>query len=92
LSSDTRFQLQPNQLKAVGRPRASKVVNHQATQVTFCVRGVISPILANLFLHYAFDMWMMRTYPHIPFERYADDAIYGARRRPMRQPLADCGA
>jgi RNA-directed DNA polymerase len=37
--------------------------------------GVISPILANLFLHYAFDMWMARTCPHIPFERYADDAI-----------------
>jgi RNA-directed DNA polymerase len=37
--------------------------------------GVISPLLANLFLHYAFDMWMMRSHPHIPFERYADDAI-----------------
>ena len=36
---------------------------------------VISPILANLFLHYAFDMWMARRCPHIPFERYADDAI-----------------
>jgi RNA-directed DNA polymerase len=37
--------------------------------------GVISPTLANLFLHYAFDMWMVRTFPQIPFERYADDAI-----------------
>jgi Reverse transcriptase (RNA-dependent DNA polymerase) len=37
--------------------------------------GVISPLLANLFLHYAFDMWMARTSPHIPFERYADDNI-----------------
>jgi RNA-directed DNA polymerase len=37
--------------------------------------GVISPLLANLFLHYAFDMWMARNYSHIPFERYADDAI-----------------
>src|SRR5450759_4271861 len=36
--------------------------------------GVVSPSLANLFLHYAFDMWMKRTYPHIPFERYADGA------------------
>ena len=33
--------------------------------------GVISPLLANLFLHYTFDMWMARTHPHIPFERYA---------------------
>jgi retron-type reverse transcriptase len=38
-------------------------------------RCVISPLLANLFLHYAFDMWMTRTYPHISFERYADDII-----------------
>ena len=37
--------------------------------------GVISPLLANLFLHYAFDMWMARKFPHIPFERYADDVI-----------------
>jgi hypothetical protein len=28
-----------------------------------------------LFLHYAFDTWMARTYPHVPFERYADDII-----------------
>jgi hypothetical protein len=37
--------------------------------------GVISPLLANLFLHYAFDGWMPRYYPGIPFERYADDII-----------------
>ena len=37
--------------------------------------GVISPLLANLFLHYAFDAWMARTFAHIKFERYADDII-----------------
>lgn len=37
--------------------------------------GVISPLLANLFLHYGFDMWMDRKNPHTPFERYADDII-----------------
>jgi RNA-directed DNA polymerase len=37
--------------------------------------GVVSPLLANLFLHYAFDDWMRRRYPEIPFERYADDVI-----------------
>jgi len=37
--------------------------------------GVISPLLANLFLHYTFDAWMRRKYPHIRFERYADDAV-----------------
>ena len=42
--------------------------------------GVISPLLANLFLHYAFDAWMSRTYPHIPFEKYADDAICHCKR------------
>ncbi|MBI3320134.1 MAG: group II intron reverse transcriptase/maturase [Candidatus Omnitrophica bacterium] len=40
--------------------------------------GVISPLLANLFLHYAFDLWMQRTCPSVRFERYADD---GAPRR-----------
>jgi RNA-directed DNA polymerase len=34
--------------------------------------SAVSPILANLFLHYAFDAWMARTFPTIPFERYAD--------------------
>jgi RNA-directed DNA polymerase len=37
--------------------------------------GVISPLLANLFLHYAFDDWMRRHHPKVPFERYADDII-----------------
>lgn len=37
--------------------------------------GVISPILANLFLHYAFDRWMMRHNSGLPFERYADDIV-----------------
>jgi group II intron reverse transcriptase/maturase len=35
--------------------------------------GVISPLLANLFMHYAFDEWIRRTFPSVPFERYADD-------------------
>ena len=32
-------------------------------------------MLANLFLHYAFDKWMERECPDIPFERYADDGV-----------------
>jgi group II intron reverse transcriptase/maturase len=35
----------------------------------------ISPCLANLFLHYGLDAWMGRTFPTVPFERYADDAV-----------------
>lgn len=41
--------------------------------------GVISPLLANLFLHYALDVWMQKMYPSVPFERYADDAVYHCR-------------
>ena len=37
--------------------------------------GVISPLLANLFLHYALDRWLTVNYPRVPFERYADDVI-----------------
>lgn len=37
--------------------------------------GVISPVLANLFLHYVFDKWMERNYSENPFSRYADDAV-----------------
>lgn len=37
--------------------------------------GVISPLLANLFLHYVFDKWLNIVYPHLNFVRYADDII-----------------
>jgi group II intron reverse transcriptase/maturase len=37
--------------------------------------GPISPLLANLFLHYGFDLWMAREYPGVRFERFADDAV-----------------
>jgi RNA-directed DNA polymerase len=37
--------------------------------------SAVSPVLANLFLHYAFDVWMQRQFPSIQFERYADDAV-----------------
>ena len=37
--------------------------------------SAISPVLANIFLHYALDLWLTREFPEVPFERYADDAI-----------------
>jgi len=37
--------------------------------------GVISPLLANVYLHHAFDKWMDETHPECPFERYADDIV-----------------
>ncbi len=41
--------------------------------------GVVSPVLSNLFLHYAFDKWMDRNFPDNPFARYADDAVVHCR-------------
>lgn len=37
--------------------------------------SAISPVLANLFMHYAFDTWLQREHPNVGFERYADDAV-----------------
>ncbi len=47
----------------------------QAREKGTCQGGVISPLLSNLFLHYAFDTWMKRNYPDNYYERYADDII-----------------
>jgi len=52
-------------------------VRHQGTPQG----GVISPLLANLYLHYAFDVWMQRNHPAISFERYADDIVCHCRNR-----------
>jgi len=41
--------------------------------------GVVSPILSNAFLHYAFDLWMTRAYPDLPWCRYADDGLVHCR-------------
>ena len=49
--------------------------------------GVISPLLANLFLHYAFDVWMCRHFPACPFERYADDAVIHCRTQSEAQAV-----
>ena len=51
--------------------------------------GVISPLLANLFLHYAFDRWMQDRYPRIPFERYADDIICHCRSEAQARLLLE---
>lgn len=49
--------------------------------------GVISPLLANLYLHYAFDAWMQRCYPAVPFERYADDIVCHCRSKEEGEAL-----
>ncbi len=61
--------------------------------------SVISPLLANLFLHYAFDRWMAKHHPNIRFERYADDLLCHCRSEAqarwlwgvLEQRFAECG-
>jgi len=49
--------------------------------------GVVSPILANIFLHYAFDLWMVRTHPDLPWCRYADDGLVHCHNEQEAQAL-----
>ncbi len=49
--------------------------------------GVVSPILSNLFMHYAFDLWMARTYPDLQWCRYADDGLVHCRTEQEAQAL-----
>lgn len=61
--------------------------------------GVVSPILANLFLHYAFDAWMARTFPGAPWCRYADDGLIHCKtetqalaiKAALAERFAQCG-
>lgn len=61
--------------------------------------GVVSPLLANLFLHYVFDTWMDRHWPDVPFARYADDAVCHCRSEEdarrlveaLEKRFAECG-
>jgi RNA-directed DNA polymerase len=51
--------------------------------------SAVSPVLANLFMHYAFDTWLERQFPAVAFERYADDAVvHCATERQARAVLA----
>ena len=60
--------------------------------------GVVSPILSNLFMHYAFDLWTTRTHPDLPWCRYADDGLVHCRseretealRAELQARLAEC--
>jgi RNA-directed DNA polymerase len=49
--------------------------------------GVVSPLLANLFLHYGFDLWMARTHPDLPWCRYADDGLVHCRSEQEAQAV-----
>ncbi|SDI53399.1 group II intron reverse transcriptase/maturase [Sinosporangium album] len=49
--------------------------------------SAVSPVLANLFLHYAFDEWMARRFPAVPFERCVDDAVVHCRSESQARML-----
>lgn len=49
--------------------------------------GVVSPILANLFMHYTFDVWMTRTHSDLPWCRYADDGLVHCRTEQEAEAL-----
>jgi RNA-directed DNA polymerase len=55
--------------------------------------SAVSPVLANLFLHYGFDTWMARQFPGVPFERYVDDAVVHCvsedQAQQVRQAIGD---
>lgn len=51
--------------------------------------SAISPLLANLFLHWAFDVWMDRTFPDCPFERYADDMVVHCATETQAREILD---
>jgi RNA-directed DNA polymerase len=61
--------------------------------------SAISPLLANLFMHYAFDAWMGREFPAVRFERYCDDVVVHCRsegqarlvRDAIAKRMAECG-
>ncbi|MBK8011696.1 MAG: group II intron reverse transcriptase/maturase [Deltaproteobacteria bacterium] len=61
--------------------------------------GVVSPLIANIFMHHAFDDWMRRHYADVPFERYADDLLAHCRSfaeaqrvlESIRERLRACG-
>ena len=61
--------------------------------------SAISPLLSNLFLHYALDAWLVREYPMVQFERYCDDVILHCStrrqaefvRRVVEERLAEFG-
>ena len=49
--------------------------------------GVVSPMMANLFMHYAFDVWMTKTLPDTPWCRYADDGLVHCRTEQEAQAI-----
>lgn len=69
----------------------------QETDGTLSVRekgtpqgGVISPLLANIYLHHAFDEWMKERFSYVPFERYADDIVVHCKTEAQAKFVLTC--
>lgn len=72
------------------------VAHHTSERCTLKARdrgspqgSAISPLLANMFLHYALDLWLVREFPGVPFERYADDVILHCNSKPRARVVLD---
>lgn len=80
-------------------PMQSKTGNAEIRTRGIHQGSPLSPLLANLFMHYAFDTWMSRKYPNNPFCRYADDGLVHCRSQQEAQEIlehlkirfAECG-
>ncbi len=84
----TNFTLMPNH----GFRQQQAPLEHSDGTLEQRTRGTpqgsaISPCLANLFMHYAFDLWMARNHPDCPFERFADDAIVHCKSRAQAEAV-----
>lgn len=51
--------------------------------------SAISPLLANIFMHHAFDLWMSENFPHIAFERYSDDVVLHCKTKRQAEEIRD---
>jgi RNA-directed DNA polymerase len=75
---------------AVAESAAATRGRHPAGQDRGSPQGsAISPVLANIFLHYALDLWLGREFPAVPFERYADDEILHCKTKQQADIVRD---
>lgn len=98
-----RWLRAPSVTRVITRKRNASDVIEESIQTERTIGtpqgGVISPLLANLFLHYMFDAWMVKNYPDLEFARYADDMIVHCRTErqahfvlsEIKKRMTECG-
>jgi RNA-directed DNA polymerase len=72
-------------LKALMEKEGNKIIRTKGTPQG----GVVSPLLSNLFMHYAFDMWMKRRFAGVEFCRYADDGLIHCKTRAQAEYIKE---